>query len=319
MSAATKWKRWRRRSRALAAPRTGALDIGPGDEVITAPNSFIASAAAIVQVGARPVFVDVLDDQNLDPDGIEAAIGPRTRAVMPVHLTGRVAAMDRICAIARRHGLAVVEDAAQSMGSRLCGRASGTFGDAGCFSAHPLKNLNAVGDAGFLITDDAAVARRVRLLRNHGLADRDTVTEWGVVSRLDTLQAAVLMHRLERLPSIVARRRRSARLYQSLLDAGHVFCPPCRPQEFNSFHTFVVQVDCRDGLQAYLADQGIGTAIHYPVPIHQQPAAVELGYRRGDFPVAEWQAGRIVSLPVHQSLDPGDIAYVAETINAFYR
>jgi dTDP-4-amino-4,6-dideoxygalactose transaminase len=296
-----------------------ALGIGRGAEVITAPNSFIATAAAIVQAGARPVFADVLDDQNLDPDRIEAAITPATAAVMPVHLTGRVAAMDRICAVARRHGLAVVEDAAQSMGSRYGGRSSGTWGDVGCFSAHPLKNLNALGDAGFLVTEDADLARRVRRLRNHGLVDRNKVAEWGVVSRLDTLQAAVLLHRLERLPAIVARRRGNAELYRALLDREHVFWPPCRPEEFNTFHTFVVQVEARDALQARLADQGIGTAIHYPVPIHLQPAAAELGYRRGDFPVAERQAGRILSLPVHQSLHPDDIAHVAATINSFYR
>lgn len=295
-----------------------ALDIGPGDEVITAPNSFIATAAAIVQAGARPVFADVMPDQNIDPEAIEAAITPRTRAIMPVHLTGRVAAMDRIGRIARRHGLAVIEDAAQSMGSRYGGRMSGALGTVGCFSAHPLKNLNAVGDAGFLTTDDAAVAARVRRLRNHGLADRDTVLEWGVVSRLDTCKAAVLLYRLERLPDIIARRRRNAARYRQRLDPTHVFAPPCAADEFNSFHTFVVQFDRRDQLRAHLAERGIGTAIHYPIPIHLQPAAAELGYKPGAFPAAERQAGRILTLPIHQNLTPADIDHVADSVNRFY-
>jgi dTDP-4-amino-4,6-dideoxygalactose transaminase len=295
-----------------------ALDIGPGDQVITAPNSFIATAAAIVQAGARPVFADVMPDQNIDPAAIEAAITPRTRAIMPVHLTGRVAAMDRIGRIARRHGLAVIEDAAQSMGSRYGGRMSGALGTVGCFSAHPLKNLNAVGDAGFLTTDDAAVAARVRRLRNHGLADRDTVLEWGMVSRLDTCKAAVLLYRLERLPDIIARRRRNAARYRRLLDPTHVFAPPCAVDEFNSFHTFVVQLDRRDQLRAHLAERGVGTAIHYPIPIHLQPAAAELGYQPGAFPAAERQAARILTLPIHQNLTPADIDHVADSVNAFY-
>lgn len=295
------------------------LGVGHGDEVITAPNSFIASAAAIVHVGARPVFVDVQDDQNIDPALIEAAITPRTRAIMPIHLTGRVAAMDRIAAIAARHGLAVVEDAAQAIGSRYDGRMSGSLGDIGCFSAHPLKNLSAVGDAGLLTTNDAAVADRIRRLRNHGLADRDTAVEWGLVSRLDTLKAAVLSYRLQGLPEIIERRRRNVAIYRQMLDPRHVFWPPCRDREYNSFHTFVVQVDRREALRAHLRDRGIDTAIHYPVPIHLQPAAADMGYNRGDFPIAEQQAARILTLPIHQSLGPNDITYVAEAVNDMHR
>lgn len=296
-----------------------ALDIGPGDEVIVPPNSFIASAAAAVHVSATPVFADVLDDQNLDPSAVEAAITDRTRAIMPVHLTGRVCRMDEIGAIAERHDLRIVEDAAQSMGSKLAGRMAGTFGDVGCFSAHPLKNLNAMGDAGFALTDDAEVAARMRRLRNNGLADRDTVVEWGFVNRMDTFQAAVLTHRLGRLDQVVERRRAHVALYRELLDPAHVFWPPCRDDEFNTFHTFVVQVDRRDDLRAHLADNGVGSVIHYPVPIHLQQAATALGYAAGAFPVAERQAGRIVSLPVHQGLEPDDIRHVADTVNGFFR
>ena len=296
-----------------------ALGVGPGDEVITPVNSFVASTAAVVYLGARPVLVDVLPDQNLDPEAVERAITPKTKAVMPVHLTGRIADMDGVNAIARRHGLAVVEDAAQSVGSRYRGRLSGTLGDAGCFSAHPLKNLNACGDAGFLLTDRDDVAERVRLLRNHGMIDRNTVAEFGLVSRLDTLQAAILLMRLKRLPSVLERRRRNAALYRERLDPTHIFMPPCREHEFNTFHTFVIQVDRRDELQAHLTGLGIGTAIHYPVPIHLQPAAAHLGYRAGDFPVAEAQARRILTLPVNQSLSEAEIERVASAVNAFFR
>lgn len=295
-----------------------ALGIGAGDEVITPPNSFVASTAAIHFVEATPVFADVLPDQNIDPKAIEAAITSRTRAIMPVHLTGRVADMTTISAIAARYGLAVIEDAAQAMGSRFDGHHAGTVGSLGCFSTHPLKNLNAMGDGGFVVTADPALAERLRRLRNNGLVNRNTASEWGVVSRLDNVQAAILRYRLDGLDSIVAARRRNAELYRSLLDRRAVFVPPCRREEFNSFHTFVIQVDRRDELQNLLASRGIGTAIHYPVPIHLQPAAKALRYKKGDFPVTEHQAGRILTLPVNQSLKPAEIEYVANTINGFY-
>lgn len=294
-----------------------ALGIGPGDEVITPPNSFVASTAAIVQLGARPVFVDVGEDQNIDPARIGEAITGRTKAVMPVHLTGRIADMAPILEIAERHGLLVVEDAAQSVGSRYDSRPSGSFGHVGCFSTHPLKNLNACGDGGFLTTDDAEVADAVRALRNHGLVTRDTVARFGQVSRLDNLQAAILTFRLERLGDTIRRRRANAAIYRERLDPAHVFVPPDREREFNTYHTFVVQVDRRDELQAYLRAQGVGTAIHYPIPIHLQPAADGLGYRAGDFPVAERQAKRILTLPINQTLSPEDVDYVADRVNAF--
>jgi len=295
-----------------------ALGLGAGDEVITPPNSFVASTAAIVAVGARPVFADVRDDQNIDPDAVAAAITPATRAIMPVHLTGRVADMRPIMELAARHGLAVIEDAAQSIGSRYEGRQAGCFGTIACFSAHPLKNLNAAGDAGFLATDDAEAARKVRLLRNHGLVDRNTVEMWGTVSRMDVLQAELLRLRLARLDAVIERRRRNAETYRRLLADAPVFIPPCRNQEFNTFHVFVIQADRRDALQAFLAREGVGTAIHYPVPIHLQPAAAALGHARGDFPVTERQAGRILSLPINQFLTEEDQAYVADRIQAFY-
>jgi len=238
---------------------------------------------------------------------------------MPVHLTGRVADMAPIAEIAERHGLFVVEDAAQSIASRYDGRMSGSFGQVGCFSTHPLKNLNACGDGGFLTTDDAEIAETVRALRNHGLVTRETVARFGHVSRMDNLQAAILAFRLGRLDDIIRRRRDHAALYRERLDPAHVFVPPDREREFNTYHTFVVQVDRRDALRAYLKTHGIGTAIHYPVPIHLQPAAAGLGYRAGDFPVAERQAKRILTLPINQTLRPDDVEYVADRVNAFVK
>ncbi len=292
--------------------------IGPGDEVITPPNSFVASTAAIIATGAIPVFADVKPDQNIDPAAVARAITPRTKAIMPVHLTGRVAEMDTIMEIAGEHCLKVIEDAAQAFGSRYQGKMSGALGHAGCFSAHPLKNLNAAGDGGFVTTDDDSLAEYVRLTRNHGLKDRDTVVCWGTVSRLDTLQAAFLRTRLGTLDSVSAARRANADLYRKLLPADAVYFPPCLQAEFNTFHTFVVQLDDREALRTHLITQGIETAIHYPIPIHLQPVAAELGHKPGAFPNTEMQAKRILSLPVHQFLQPDDIRYVADTIREFY-
>lgn len=295
-----------------------ALGIGPGDEVITPPNSFIASTAAIVQLGATPVFADVQEDGNVDPACVEAAVTPRTKAVMPVHLTGRVADMDVLGAIARDRGLAVVEDAAQAFGATYRGTAAGAFGDVGCFSAHPLKNLNAFGDAGFVTTDRPDIAEAIRRLANHGLTDRDHAVRFGGVSRMDSLQAALLRLKLAGLGEIVDRRRAHAALYRARLDPDRVFLPDDEPHRFSTYHTLVVQVDRRDELRDALAAAGIGTAIHYPIPIHLQEAARELGYRRGDLPVAERQAGRILSLPVHQILEDDDIERVAVAVNGFF-
>ena len=295
-----------------------ALGVGPGDEVITPPNSFIASAAAIVAVGAKPVFADVLHDQNIDPAAVEVAITERTKAVMPVHLTGRICNMERITEIAERNGLLIIEDAAQSMGSRFAEQPAGSFGAVGCFSAHPMKNFNAAGDAGFVVTDDEVLAARIKLLRNNGLVDRDTAVEWGVVSRMDVFQSELLRFRLKRLRSIVERRRHNATLYRKFLDGAPVIIPPDRECEFNTYHTFVIQVSRRSDLQNHLKQKGIISAVHYPTPIHLQPAASELGYKEGDFPVAESQSKRILSLPIHQFLDEVDIEYVAGHIKAFY-
>ena len=291
--------------------------IGEGDEVITPPNSFVASTATIIQLGAKPVFADVLSDQNVDPEKIARAITPRTKAIMPVHLTGRICQMDEIMEVANKHGLVVIEDAAQAIGSMYKGRLAGSIGHFGCFSAHPLKNLNALGDGGFVTTNDKEAAARMRRLRAHGMADRATIDEWGLVSRMDTLQAAVLNYRLDKLPDIITKRRANAALYQKLLHHERLYVPPDRNEEFNTFHTFVIQVDKRDQLQAHLKEIGIKTAIHYPVPIHLQPAAKALGHKMGDFPMTERQADRILTLPINQYLTKADVETVAAEVLAF--
>jgi dTDP-4-amino-4,6-dideoxygalactose transaminase len=269
-------------------------------------------------VGATPVFADVREDQNIDPAAIEAAITPNTKAIMPVHWTGRIADMDAILDIAKRHDLLVVEDSAQTMGAYYRGRHGGTFGNANAISTHPLKNLNAIGDGGFLLTDDDAVAAKVRLYRNHGLEDRDTCVLFGVNSRLDVLNAEVLSFRLDRLKSVIEGRRRNADLYRELITAEQMYIPPCKDYEQNAFVMFITQCDDRDKLQAHLSEKGIQSLIYYGRCLHLHPAAEKLGYKRGDFPVAETQADRVLALPHHQYLSEDQISYVAETVNAFY-
>jgi dTDP-4-amino-4,6-dideoxygalactose transaminase len=296
-----------------------AMGITRGDEVITPPNSFIASTSAIRHLGAIPKFVDVLPDQNLDPKKIESAITSKTKAIMPVHLTGRMARIDEIKKIADKYHLQIIEDSAQSMGSKYNHIPSGKLGDVGCFSAHPLKNLNACGDAGFLVTDNDEFAEKIRVFRNHGLVDRNKVREFGYVSRMDAIQAVILSFRLRRLSEVTKKRRANAALYTELLDKNLVFIPEERAEEFNTYHTYVIQVNNRDRLKKSLESEGIETAIHYPIPIHLQPAAQNLGYKLGDFPITEDQSNKILTLPVNQYLSSEDIAHVAERINYFMK
>src|SRR5215471_9830880 len=293
-----------------------AAGIGPGDEVITPPNSFVASTAAIVRTGATPVFADVRGDALIDPDAVAAAVTPRTAAIMPVHLWGGICDMEALWAIAERHDLAIVEDAAQAMGTRYRNRRAGSLGTVGCFSAHPLKIFNALGDAGFITTDSAEMASRVRLLRNHGLVDRDTVCEFGCVSRLDALQAAVLRYRLGRLDEMIERRRSNVAFYRELLKEVPIRLPEEKPYEFHTFVNLVSQCDRRDELQTHLADKGVQTVVHYNTPIHLQPAAESLGCVRGQFPVTEKLCATILALPANQTLSRDDIIYVTDEIRA---
>ena len=294
------------------------LGIGRGDEVIVPTNSFVASAAAVAHIGAIPVFADVRPDLCLDPEDASRRITERTRAIMPVHWTGCVADMPAITALAQKHDLYLVEDAAQAFGSELAGQRAGGFGDVGCFSAHPLKNLNAAGDAGFIVTDRQELADYVRSHANHGFIDRGVAGHWGLVSRMDTIQAALLRLRLRWLPDVIARRNRNAALYRRLLVHAPLLLPPDPHNMLHGYHLFIIQTDQRDELQAALQAQQIISRVHYPIPIHLQPAAADLGWKRGDLPEAERQATRTLSIPIQQALQEEEIERVAAAICSFY-
>lgn len=295
------------------------LGIGQGDEVVTVPNSFVATAGSIRLVGARPIFVDVRDDYNMDPERLEQVITSRTKAILPVHLTGRPADMGPILAIGRRKGIPVVEDAAQAVRAEYRGRRVGSFGTIGCFSMHPLKTLNACGDAGIMTTHDKHIYEELKILRNLGLKDREQCLRWSGNSRLDALQAAVLLVKLRYVDAWTIRRRANAAFYQQgLRDIEGLSVPKEQPFEWAVYHTFVIQCDRRDELKGFLATRGIETAVHYPVPIHLQEAARELRYRAGDFPITEQQAQRILSLPIYPELTEHDLEYIVSNVRQFY-
>jgi dTDP-4-amino-4,6-dideoxygalactose transaminase len=277
-----------------------ACGIGVGDEVITVPNTFIATTEAISWTGGTIRWVEV-DSRtyNMDPHGIEAAITPSTRALLPVHLYGQAADMTPILEIARKHGLRVIEDCAQAHGAKYHGRSVGTFGDAACFSFYPGKNLGAYGDGGAVVTNEECVADSLRLLRNHGSREKYVHVQEGFCCRLDNLQAAVLLVKLPHLDDWNAARRRAAARYDRLLrDVPGVVTPHVPVGVEPVYHLYVVQVPDRDRVQAQLKAAGIETGIHYPVPLHQQPAYVHLGHKPEDFPVSAGLGPRILSLPM---------------------
>lgn len=295
-----------------------AYDIGPGDEVITAANTFIATTLAISNAGAVPVLVDCDPaTYNIDASKIEAAITSRTRAIMPVHLYGQVADMDAIRAIARKHNLLVFEDAAQASGARYKGRMAGSLGDAAAFSFYPGKNLGAYGDGGAVTTDNADIAEKLRLLRNIGQKVKYFHEVKGYNHRLDTMQAAVLSVKLPYLDVWNTSRRRAAATYADLLAGLPIVTPQTADYADHIFHLYVVRVADRESLMDYLKEKGIATGLHYPIPIHLQPAYAELGYERGDFPITEAYAETILSLPIFAELDDEKVAYVAGAIRDF--
>lgn len=298
-----------------------ALGVGPGDEVITVSNSFIATAGAIVAAGARPVFVDVGPDYNMDADLLEEAITSRTKAILPVHLTGNPADMPKIIRVARQHSLFVVEDAAQSVGAALQGKRVGSFGEVGCFSLHPLKNLNVAGDGGVMTTGSPELHNRLALLRNHGLKNREEIDFFGYNSRLDTIQAVVAKYNLKFLDQVTEKRILNARLYDRLLAdlEDDVVIPPRNPEVKQVFHTYVIQVNHRGKLIEYLSRHQVETKIHYPIPIHLQTPCRAMGWKSGDLPETEKQAGRMLTLPIHQFLSEAHIYHVAATMKKFYR
>jgi aminotransferase EvaB len=297
-----------------------AAGVKPGGEVITTPYTFHATIGAIVAAGAKPVFVDVRDDYNINPDLIEKAITNKTKAILPVHWSGLCCDMDRIMKIAQKHKLAVVEDACHAINASYHGKAPGTFGDAGCFSMHPLKNLNVWGDGGFIVTNSKEMHDKLALLRNHGLINRDECAIYGYNSRLDSLQAIVANHLLKKIDFITDSRIRNAKFYdQELAKIPEIIVPKRSPGVKQVFHIYVIRARNRDKLQEFLVQNGIDAKVHYPIPMHLQPAAKQFGYKRGDFTVAEAICDSVISLPVHEFITKEQQEYVITKIKEFYK
>src|ERR1051326_8277443 len=293
-----------------------ALGLRPGDEVVTVPNSFMATAEAISLCGARPVFVDIDEETyTMDPEQLEAAITLRTQAIVPVHLFGQMADMDRILTIARRHGTPVVEDACQAHGAEYKARRAGSLGVAGCFSFYPGKNLGAFGEAGSVTTDEPELCSRIQILRDHGQAAKHLHSAIGWNARMDGIQAAVLSVKLRRLAAANAARRRHAQLYDALLaDEPRVIRPAVGQNNTHVYHIYAVRLQDRDGVLQRMAARGVNCAIHYPVPIHLQKAYGFLGLGPGSFPVAEQCAKEFLSLPMYPELTPEQIQFVVDTL-----
>ena len=292
-----------------------AYGVGPGDEVITAANTYIATVLAILAVGARPILVEMDPaTYNIDVACIEAAITPRTRALMPVHLYGQPADIGPIMALANKRNLMVIEDAAQAHGAMYDGRRAGCWGHASAFSFYPAKNLGAYGDGGLIATNDRAIAEKIRRLRNYGQRVKYVHTSVGTNSRLDTMQAAILRVKLRHLDRWNAARAEHAAAYNKLLAGAACVVPQIAPKRTHIFHLYVVQVEQRDEVQKILSSRGIGTGIHYPIPIHVQEACADLGYRAGSFPATERAASRILSLPMYPEMAREQREYVAESL-----
>lgn len=294
-----------------------ALQIGPGDEVITTPFTFVATGNTISHCGAKPVFVDIdLRTYNLDPAAVEAAITPRTKAIVPVHLYGQSAEMDAIMDTAARHGLAVIEDGAQAIGARYKGRRLGSIGHIGCLSFFPSKNLGAYGDAGMVVTDDGALAGKIDVLRRQGGQKKYYHEVLGFNSRLDTLQAAILNVKLNYLDKWNEGRRIVAHRYNELLSGLPVVTPYESPDGYHVYHQYTIRCPQRDDLSAHLKERGVATMIYYPVPLHRQPLYDEMA--AAHFPNAELAAREVLSLPIFPELTERDQEYIADSIRGFF-
>jgi dTDP-4-amino-4,6-dideoxygalactose transaminase len=294
-----------------------ACGIGKGDEVITTPFTFIATAEAITYTGARPVFVDIDEKAfNIDVNNIEKAITKKTKAILPVHLFGLPADMDYIMKLAKEHKLKIIEDCAQSFGAEYKGKKTGAISDAGCFSFFPSKNLGCYGDGGMLITNDDAIAEKVRLLRNHGQKERYYHSIIGYNSRLDEIQAGILRVKLKRIDEYNKKRRENASLYTEKLKGVNIITPSEPDGYYHVFHQYSIRTSKRDSILNGLTDAGIASAIYYPVPLHLQESYKDLGYKKGDFPVSEAIASDIISLPMYPELTEAQIDEVCKVIKA---
>lgn len=296
------------------------VGVGKGDEVITTSKSFIATMAAIIHVGAKPVLVDINEDLNIDTNLIEEKITKKTKVILPVHWTGRICNMEHISKIAQKNNLIVIEDAAQAMGSYYKNKHAGSFGKIACYSAHPLKNLNALGDAGYLTTNDENIYKKIKLYRNHGLRARDDVEIFGVNSRLDSLNAEILSMRLKKLKTVITKRRKNIELYRKLLkNIKEIIIPNDTKDEFSSYVMFITLCEKRDELQKYLQDFNIQSLIYYGTPMHLHEASKKLGFKEGDYPKAEYYCKKVLALPHHQYLHNDQIEFVCKKIENFYK
>lgn len=296
-----------------------ALNIQPGDEVITTPFTFFASAGSIARLGATPVFADVdPSSYNIDPAAIEQKVTEKTKAIMPVHLFGQVAQMQEIAAIAQRYNLNIVEDAAQAIGASREGVKAGGFGDCGCFSFYPTKNLNAFGDAGLVATNSEDIAEKLKILRNHGQNPTYFYKVIGGNFRLDSIQAAVLDVKLKYLEGWNEKRRRHAAMYDEILADSPITIPKIEPGAKSIYHQYTITAPDRDALKEFLAGSGVASAIFYPKPLHLQDCFKNLGYNEGDLPVAEKLCRDVLSLPIYPELKPEQVEHVAKTVLKFY-
>lgn len=298
-----------------------AAGIGKGDEVVTTPFTFVATAEVIVRAGATPVFADIdAESLNIDPADVEAKVTDRTRAILPVHLYGLPADMDALGRTARKYGLKVIEDCAQSTGARIGEKMTGSFGDAAAFSFFPTKNLGGMGDGGMVLTDDEEMVRKLRMLRDHGSTKRDCYEFPGYNSRLDSIQAAVLRVKLEKLEEWNGQRRANASLYRELLEGVEgLRLPPEPPGLFHVYNQFTVQTPRRDELRARLAEKEIGSMVYYSRSLHLQPVFSHLSCRPGDFPVSEKAQNEVLSLPVYPGLPEEDLRTVAGAVRGIFR
>jgi len=296
-----------------------ALNIGPGDEVITTAFTFVATAETIALLGAKPVYVDIREtDYNIDPSKIESAITDKTKAIIPVHLYGHPAPMDEIMEIAKKHNIAVIEDTAQAIGAEYNGTKVGTFGPFGCISFFPSKNLGAFGDGGMITTDDETLARKARMITNHGSSERYKHSEIGVNSRLDTIQAAILLVKLKYLDTWNDNRRQAASRYSDLLKGLPVTTPGELRGSYHIYHQYTLRCEQRDALSNHLKEKNIPHAIYYPIPLHLQEAYTYLGYSKGDLPVTEKLTDEVLSLPMHSELTGEQQQFITNTITEFY-
>ena len=298
-----------------------ALEIGAGDEVITVPYTFVATVGSIVTAGATPVFVDVKKDYNIDEKKIVAAITKKTKAIMPVHWAGRPCEMDKIFSIAKKYKLHIVQDSAHVIGARFKNKHLVNYGDTCTYSMHPLKNLNVWGDGGFIVTNKKALAKKLCLIRNHGLKDRNNVEIFGYNSRLDTIQAAVANYKMKnKLDNITSKRIKNATTLDKLLSKNKKITLVERLKYLKEvFHLYHINVNNRDKLQKYLIKNNIDAKVHYPIPVHLQKAAKYLKYKKGDFPIAEKLANTSLSLPVHEFIQKTHIDHMVKTIEKFYQ